>query len=169
MQAIALFRIAQEALNNIAKYAKARHAIVHLAREGETLVLEVSDDGVGIAPDAMRRPKSHGLLGMRERALLLGGTLRVERGVNGIGTSVHACVPVAMPGTEPDGSASGGALAVPALALGHAGNTGGVELQIEVQRLSGQLAAPAPRSAEGGGAAPVMRAQHPSADGHTRF
>jgi signal transduction histidine kinase len=100
MQAIALFRITQESLNNIAKYAKARHVIVHLAIEGEAVVLEVSDDGVGIPPDAMRRPKSHGLLGMRERALLLGGTLNVGRGVNGIGTSVHACVPLAGPCAE---------------------------------------------------------------------
>lgn len=149
MQAIALFRIAQEALNNVAKYAKARHAIVHLAREGEALVLEVSDDGVGIPPDAMRRPKSHGLLGMRERALLLGGTLRVERGVNGLGTSVHAWVPVAAPGVDVAGSASGGAFAVPALALDHA--------------------APTRETAQGGNAAPVMRVQHPSADGRTRF
>lgn len=100
MQAIALFRITQESLNNVAKYAKARHVVVHLAIEGEALVLEVSDDGVGIPPDAMRRPKSHGLLGMRERALLLGGTLKVDRGVNGIGTSVHALVPLVMPGAE---------------------------------------------------------------------
>jgi len=101
-QAIALFRITQESLNNVAKYAKAKHVVVHLAIEGEALVLEVSDDGVGIPPDAMRRPKSHGLLGMRERALLLGGTLRVGRGVNGIGTSVHACVPLAVPGADTD-------------------------------------------------------------------
>ncbi|QJE01717.1 histidine kinase [Massilia forsythiae] len=100
MQAIALFRITQESLNNIAKYAQARTVIVHLAREGEALALEVSDDGVGIPPDAMRRPKSHGLLGMRERALLLGGTLQVGRGVNGIGTSVHACVPMVASGTD---------------------------------------------------------------------
>jgi signal transduction histidine kinase len=120
MQAIALFRITQESLNNVAKYAKAQHVVVHLAREGEALVLEVSDDGVGIPPDAMRRPKSHGLLGMRERALLLGGTLKVDRGVNGIGTSVQACVPMTAPGTETGGVAqamSGEALARSALAL----------------------------------------------------
>jgi signal transduction histidine kinase len=97
-QAIALFRITQESLNNVAKYAQARHVVVHLAREGEAFTLEISDDGVGIPPDAMRRSRSHGLLGMRERALLLGGTLHVGRGVNGIGTCVSACVPVMMPG-----------------------------------------------------------------------
>jgi signal transduction histidine kinase len=94
MQAIALFRITQEALNNIAKYAQARHVVVHLAREEQGFALEVSDDGIGIPPDAMRRPKSHGLLGMRERALLLGGRLTVERGVNGVGTCVQAWVPL---------------------------------------------------------------------------
>jgi signal transduction histidine kinase len=100
MQAIALFRITQEALNNVAKYAQARHVVVHLALEDEGIALEVADDGVGIPPDAMRRPKSHGLLGMRERALLLGGSLRVERGVNGTGTCVQAWVPLASPGAE---------------------------------------------------------------------
>jgi signal transduction histidine kinase len=94
MQSIAVFRIVQEALNNIAKYARARHVIVHLAREGEMLSLEVSDDGVGIAADAVRQPKSHGLLGMRERALLLGGSLKVRRGVNDVGTSVEATMPL---------------------------------------------------------------------------
>jgi signal transduction histidine kinase len=107
MQAIALFRITQESLNNIAKYAQARNVIVHLAREGDTFALEVSDDGVGIAADAMRRPKSHGLLGMRERALLLGGTLTVARGVNDRGTTVQATIPMQGPGDTADGVVSG--------------------------------------------------------------
>jgi signal transduction histidine kinase len=93
MHAIALFRIVQESLNNIAKYAQARSVIVHLARESEVLALEVTDDGVGIAPEALAGTKSHGLLGMRERALLLGGKLEVERGVNGVGTCVRAWIP----------------------------------------------------------------------------
>ncbi|MFC5548925.1 CHASE3 domain-containing protein [Massilia aerilata] len=132
MQAIALFRIAQESLNNVAKYAQARHVVVHLAREGAGLALEVSDDGVGIPPDAMRRPKSHGLLGMRERALLLGGTLKVERGVNGVGTCVQAWVPLEAPAAGP-GDAVSGAPAQPVLAM-----------------------------------SPLMRVQHPAADGRTR-
>jgi signal transduction histidine kinase len=95
MQAIAVFRIVQEALNNTAKYACARHVIVHLVREGGWLSLEVIDDGVGIEPEAALKPKSHGLLGMRERALLLGGTLQVKRGVNDVGTCVEASIPLA--------------------------------------------------------------------------
>jgi signal transduction histidine kinase len=98
MHAIAVFRIVQEALNNVAKYAGARHVIVHLAREGGDLSLEVIDDGVGIEVDAVREPKSHGLLGMRERALLLGGSLKVKRGINGIGTCVEALIPLAVQG-----------------------------------------------------------------------
>jgi signal transduction histidine kinase len=147
MHAIALFRIAQESLNNIAKYAQARHVVVHLAREGEGLALEVSDDGIGIPPDAMRRPKSHGLLGMRERALLLGGTLRVERGVNGVGTCVQAWVPFEAPGAEPAGAASSGAQARPVLVN---------------QKVLLEL--PAELSAD----AAIMRAQRPAAGGRTR-
>jgi len=98
MQAIALFRITQEALNNIAKYAKAHNVIVNLTQEPDGWGLEITDDGIGIPADAMARSKSHGLLGMRERALLLGGTLVVERGVNGVGTCVRALIPAAAPG-----------------------------------------------------------------------
>lgn len=103
MQAIALFRIVQESLNNIAKYAQARNVIVHLEREADALALEVSDDGIGIAADAFARAKSHGLLGMRERALLLGGKLEVGRGVNQVGTCVRARIPLA--GTHAQGAA----------------------------------------------------------------
>jgi signal transduction histidine kinase/uncharacterized protein (UPF0297 family) len=101
MHAIALFRIVQESLNNIAKYAQARSVIVHLAREDDALALEVTDDGVGIAPEALTGSKSHGLLGMRERALLLGGKLEVDRGVNGVGTCVRARIPAMAATAEP--------------------------------------------------------------------
>ncbi|SFC46563.1 CHASE3 domain-containing protein [Massilia yuzhufengensis] len=100
MQAIALFRITQEALNNIAKYAKARSVIVNLTREPGGWELEITDDGIGIPADAMAKSKSHGLLGMRERALLLGGALSVARGVNGVGTCVQAWIPASAPGGD---------------------------------------------------------------------
>lgn len=107
-QAIALFRITQEALNNIAKYAKARNVIVNLTREPDGWGLEITDDGVGIPEGVMATTTSHGLLGMRERALLLGGTLVVERGVNGVGTCVRAFIPAAAPGGN--GEAGSGTL-----------------------------------------------------------
>ena len=94
MQSIAVFRIVQEALNNIAKYAGARNVIVHLLREADALSLEVVDDGVGIDLAAAAQPTTHGLLGMRERAVLLGGTFTVQRGVNNVGTCVEAMIPL---------------------------------------------------------------------------
>jgi signal transduction histidine kinase len=116
MQSIAAFRIIQESLNNIAKYAQARHVIVQLTRAGPVLELEIIDDGIGIDADAASKPKSHGLLGMRERALLLGGSLLVKRGVGGCGTCVEAVIPVAE--TVPDNAvAAAPAAAQPALAL----------------------------------------------------
>jgi signal transduction histidine kinase len=143
-QAIALFRIAQEALNNVAKYAQARHVVVHLGREHGGLSLEVSDDGIGIAADAVTRPKSHGLLGMRERALLLGGSLTVERGVNGVGTCVSAWIPLAAGDGNGDGDAAQGALQ---------------PVQETVPELAPAMAAQAPELPVSG--------LHPSAGGHT--
>ena len=108
---IAIFRIVQESLNNVAKYANAQHVTVHLAHEGRMLALEVADDGIGIDSDAVAKPKSHGLVGMRERALLLGGTFSVERGVNNVGTRVLAQVPLEESGdagSAPPGSAISG-------------------------------------------------------------
>ncbi|MES2128813.1 MAG: CHASE3 domain-containing protein [Pseudomonadota bacterium] len=94
MQSIAVFRIVQESLNNIGKYAQARNVVVHLAREDDALFLEVSDDGIGIPVDAASKARSHGLLGMRERALLLGGSLKVQRGPGQVGTCVSATIPL---------------------------------------------------------------------------
>ncbi len=94
MQSIAVFRIVQESLNNIAKYAQASQVTVHIAREGEQLALEIQDDGVGIDAAELAQPTSHGLLGMRERALLLGGSLTVRRGINNRGTCVEAFIPL---------------------------------------------------------------------------
>jgi signal transduction histidine kinase len=90
---IALFRIVQESLNNIVKYAKASKVKVSLRRESTGLWLQVLDDGIGIAADTIKRPRSHGLLGMRERALLLGGSFTVRPGQGNRGTSIEARIP----------------------------------------------------------------------------
>jgi signal transduction histidine kinase len=91
--AIALFRIVQESLNNIIKYAKASHVKISLKRRLSGLWLQVLDDGIGIQADAMDKPKSHGLLGMRERVLLLGGVFTVKRGPANIGTAIEVFLP----------------------------------------------------------------------------
>ena len=94
---IALFRIVQESLTNIRKYAKASKVTVSLSRSAEGLVLRVIDDGVGIASNTIVKPMSHGLLGMRERALLLGGTMTIRRGRNELGTCIEVHIPLRGP------------------------------------------------------------------------
>ena len=88
-----LYRIAQEALNNIAKHARAGHVEVILERRPDHVSLIVEDDGVGFDPggvDADRR--GFGLLGMQERAALVGATLQIES-APGEGTTVLVRMP----------------------------------------------------------------------------
>lgn len=84
----ALFRIVQEAIQNVAKHARAANVDVTLILEGDTLVLTVRDDGIGFDASATAGPASFGLAGMHERASLLGARLLVTS-VGGQGTSVE--------------------------------------------------------------------------------
>jgi signal transduction histidine kinase len=90
---IALFRIMQEALTNIVRYAQATRVRVSLRRAGRGLVLEIIDDGIGLPDDTLAKPMSHGLLGMRERAAYFGGSLHLERGAENKGTVVRVMLP----------------------------------------------------------------------------
>ena len=91
---IALFRIVQESLTNVAKHADASTATITLGVEHERLVLEISDDGVGIAEDWLSKKGSFGLIGMRERAIAIGGELHVVSGQDS-GGKVRVEVPLA--------------------------------------------------------------------------
>jgi signal transduction histidine kinase len=91
-KAIGLFRILQEALTNVMRHAQAHTVELTLALEGDELCLTVSDDGVGFVA-AADRPTSFGLVGMRERVLIMGGRLVLES-EPGEGTSLHVWVPV---------------------------------------------------------------------------
>ncbi len=75
---IALYRMVQEALTNIARHARASDVHIELARQSGELVLSVCDNGVGFPERAAAKEGSFGLLGIRERALALGGTLEVD-------------------------------------------------------------------------------------------
>jgi signal transduction histidine kinase/PAS domain-containing protein len=88
----ALFRVAQEALTNIAKHAHARRATITLKPFGQVVRLTIADDGVGFSLARLGRPgerQSLGLIGMRERIEAVGGRLRVET-APGAGTQIIA-------------------------------------------------------------------------------
>ena len=89
----ALFRICQEALTNVTRHAGASAVSVRMQREGNTLVLEVQDNGKGIAEKDLLQRRSFGLLGMRERATLEGGELQIT-GQPGKGTTVLVRLPL---------------------------------------------------------------------------
>lgn len=91
--ATAVFRIVQESLNNIAKHAAASHVIVTLDKTLDTIGLRVEDDGCGFLCDGMRKPQSLGLLGLRERVQLLGGSVSI-RSARGKGTTVEVSIPL---------------------------------------------------------------------------
>jgi signal transduction histidine kinase len=87
-----LYRIAQEALHNIVKHARARNVHVRMRCTSEYIALDVTDDGKGFDTTA-DFPGHLGLRSMRERAERLGGSLAVES-TPGKGTRVHAWMPV---------------------------------------------------------------------------
>jgi PAS domain S-box-containing protein len=92
-QDTALFRIAQEALTNVARHARASRVEVAVEGSPEEVVLRVQDDGRGVDPAAVP-PRSMGIVGMRERAERLGGELAVAPGPSG-GTVVRVRLPLA--------------------------------------------------------------------------
>ena len=89
--ALCIFRVAQEALQNAVKHSGARHIDVHLTGAPSQLTLRVVDDGGGFDP--LAPAAGLGLLTMRERVELLGGSLRIETG-RSTGTRVEATVPM---------------------------------------------------------------------------
>lgn len=72
-----LLRVLDEALVNVARHAEAGHVLVQFADGAAGLSLQVTDDGRGFDPDAVG-PGHYGVIGMRERAALIGGTLDVD-------------------------------------------------------------------------------------------
>ena len=85
---IAVYRMVQEALTNVARHARATKVRISLRREKVSLVLEVRDNGVGFDEPSMFNVGSHGLMGIRERAYMLGGTLEIGNAAGGGGRIV---------------------------------------------------------------------------------
>ncbi len=92
-----LFRILQEGLSNVARHSRAQHAVLRLGRNGSTIGAVLEDDGVGFDPgETMTRLDSGsglGLVGMRERAALLGGTVAIDSSP-GRGTRISVELPL---------------------------------------------------------------------------
>ncbi|MEE9145492.1 MAG: sensor histidine kinase, partial [Candidatus Binatia bacterium] len=92
-QSTAVFRILQETLTNVARHAGASRVEVSLEEVEGDVVLRVSDNGRGIEESDLHDSKSLGLLGMRERAILFGGEVRISGG-KGAGTTVLVRIPL---------------------------------------------------------------------------
>ena len=89
----AVFRMTQEALTNVSRYAQASKVEIDLVADEKVLHVSISDNGCGMEFGAAEKPTSFGLLGMRERVVTLGGTLSIES-APGKGTRIEATIPL---------------------------------------------------------------------------
>ncbi|WP_244813830.1 sensor histidine kinase [Caballeronia sp. Lep1P3] len=89
---IALFRVAQETLTNAAKYARASCIGIALTMDAANVSLHITDDGIGIRPQDLKRTQTHGLVGMRQRVSARGGRFEIER-AKPHGTSIRVSMP----------------------------------------------------------------------------
>ena len=91
-QSATIFRILQESLNNVAKHARASEVQILIKKRSKSLLLTIEDNGVGLAQNAHKK-QSFGLLGIRERALMVGGKARIKSRP-GNGTQVSVSIPL---------------------------------------------------------------------------
>jgi signal transduction histidine kinase len=90
---IAVFRIFQESLTNIARHSQATKVEVTIKKASDFLLVEISDNGVGISEEQINSSKSLGLIGMNERVSVFRGKLTISREANG-GTVVRVYIPI---------------------------------------------------------------------------
>ncbi|MFA5326579.1 MAG: response regulator [Prolixibacteraceae bacterium] len=96
---ITLFRIMQESLTNIARHSGANRVEISLFCSENTINFKISDNGIGIPDLKLSSKKSFGLIGMRERAIALGGTFQISN-ESGKGTVVSLIFPIDHPGSD---------------------------------------------------------------------
>jgi PAS domain S-box-containing protein len=89
----AIFRICQEALTNISRHAEASKVNLSLKLKGENILLEIKDNGKGIKEKQLSKPKSFGILGIKERVNFFGGSVKIN-GIKGKGTYISVSIPV---------------------------------------------------------------------------
>lgn len=92
----AIFRIVQEALTNIARHARASHAMVALKDRSDELLLTIADDGCGMAGELTGERTTYGMLGMRERVSMIGGRIAIDS-APGRGTHIEVSIPKSLP------------------------------------------------------------------------
>ena len=102
--ATTLYRTVQEALTNVARHARATDVSIEIHRRGDELVVSVQDNGIGFPPSAVGKAGSFGLLGLRERAYMVGGRLEIDN-PPGCGARVTVRIPLCDP--EPGANAGG--------------------------------------------------------------
>jgi len=90
---LCLYRVAQEALSNVARHANAQHVHIDYTFDSSHFIMRISDDGQGFDPESQVGPQSFGMLGMQERLALLNGYLHVVSTL-GTGTIVEARIPI---------------------------------------------------------------------------
>ncbi len=105
----AVYRMVQEALTNVSRHARATNVCVEMRRAGDNIVLTVSDNGIGFPASTTRKADSFGLLGIRERAHLLGGHLEADNPPGG-GARIKVTLPRQAPA---DGAQEGNPAAKP--------------------------------------------------------
>ena len=90
---VIVFRIIQESLTNISRHAKATRAYIALNQTGDSIILMISDNGIGIRKEEIESKTSWGIIGMKERALSLGGSFDIYSEI-GHGTVIKIVIPV---------------------------------------------------------------------------
>jgi len=90
---IVLYRIAQESLTNVAKYAAATEVFIRLEHKDGSVVLEIADNGRGLPEDYRQRATAHGIAGMQQRAAHFRGVFSIMNRTDGPGTRVTAVIP----------------------------------------------------------------------------
>ncbi|MFT3752649.1 MAG: PAS domain S-box protein [Paludibacter sp.] len=92
-QSLVFFRILQESLSNIAKHSKATSVKIHFRNEPNKLILEIIDNGIGFDKNSSGRQDSYGMIGMKERAVLLNGELDIASEI-GKGSCIRVEIPL---------------------------------------------------------------------------
>jgi len=98
---LSLYRVLQEALQNVVKHSASRHAYVSLKGQNDTINLTVEDSGAGFDPEETMRGRGLGLTSMNERLKVVGGHLSIHSQL-GLGTTIHAVAPLCLPTQSTD-------------------------------------------------------------------